>query len=83
MRIVAPLIYHVHAKDARVVPHIARVNGVLDATPFSELDKRAWEFRTVGYGHDEMFWRDFVSVLRAIGYDDIVSIEHEDEYMTL
>jgi sugar phosphate isomerase/epimerase len=81
MRAVASLIYHVHAKDTQLSPHIIRVNGVLDSKPFSELDQRAWDFRTVGYGHDEKFWRDFVSVLRAIGYDDVVSIEHEDEYM--
>ena len=36
-------------------------------------------FRTVGYGHGEAFWCDFVSVLRMVGYDDVVSIEHEDD----
>lgn len=81
IRAVAALIYHVHAKDTKVQPHIVRVNGVLDATSFSQLDGRAWDFRTVGYGHGEGFWRDFASLLRAIGYDDVVSIEHEDEYM--
>ena len=81
IRAVASLIYHVHAKDTKVQPHVVRVNGVLDATPFSQLDGRAWDFRTVGYGHGEGFWRDFASLLRAIGYDDVVSIEHEDEYM--
>jgi sugar phosphate isomerase/epimerase len=81
MRAVAPLMYHVHAKDTQILPHVVRVNGVLDAKPFSELDRRAWDFRTVGYGHGETFWRDFVSVLRAMGYDDVVSIEHEDQYM--
>jgi sugar phosphate isomerase/epimerase len=81
MRAVAPLMYHVHAKDTQVLPHVVRVNGVLDAKPFSELDRRAWDFRTVGYGHGETFWREFVSVLRAMGYDDVVSIEHEDQYM--
>lgn len=81
MRAVAPLMYHVHAKDARILPHVARVNGLFDPTPFDQLDKRAWDFRTVGYGHGEDFWREFVSVLRAIGYDDVVSIEHEDLYM--
>lgn len=81
MRAVAPLVYHVHAKDTKILPHVVRVNGLLDPKPFSELDKRAWDFRTVGYGHDELFWREFASVLRAIGYDDVVSIEHEDQYM--
>jgi sugar phosphate isomerase/epimerase len=35
-------------------------------------------FRTVGYGHDELLWRQFLSALREVGYDDVVSIEHED-----
>jgi sugar phosphate isomerase/epimerase len=74
-------IYHVHAKDTRMQIRNVRVNGVLDPTPFSEIQRRAWTFRTVGYGHDAMFWRDFVSTLRLIGYDDVLSIEHEDEYM--
>jgi sugar phosphate isomerase/epimerase len=81
MRAVAPMMYHVHAKDTQVMDHVRRVNGVLDPKPFSELDRRAWDFRTVGYGHGEEFWREFVSVLRAMDYDDVVSIEHEDEYM--
>ena len=38
-------------------------------------------FRTVGYGHGEDFWRDLVSALRAVGYDDVLSIEHEDEFV--
>jgi sugar phosphate isomerase/epimerase len=74
-------VYHVHAKDVRVEPRVVRVHGVLDPAPYSAFRDRAWTFRTVGYGHDERFWRDFVSTLRLVGYDDVLSIEHEDEYM--
>jgi sugar phosphate isomerase/epimerase len=74
-------VYHVHAKDVRVDPRVARVHGVLDPAPYSDFGRRAWTFRTVGYGHDETFWRDFVSTLRVIGYDDVLSIEHEDELL--
>lgn len=81
MRHLAPAIYHVHAKDTRVLEDVVRLNGVFDAKPFSQIGERAWDFRTVGYGHGERFWRDFVSTLRACGYDDVLSIEHEDEYM--
>jgi len=55
-----------------------RVNGVLDAKDFQDWAGRSWIFRTVGYGHDAGFWRDFVSALRLVGYDDVISIEHED-----
>jgi sugar phosphate isomerase/epimerase len=74
-------IYHVHAKDTRVLQRNVRVNGVLEASPGLALGERGWAFRTVGYGHDEGFWRDFVSALRDVGYDGVVSIEHEDEYL--
>ena len=39
---------------------------------------RAWTFRTVGFGHGEPKWREIVSALRVAGYDDVISIEHED-----
>jgi sugar phosphate isomerase/epimerase len=71
-------IYYIHAKDSHVDRHVARHQGVLDATPFNNVLQRSWLFRTVGYGHGEQFWRNFVSALRLVGYDDVVSIEHED-----
>ena len=39
-------------------------------------------FRTVGYGHDALVWKDIVSNLRLVGYDDVLSIEHEDSLMS-
>lgn len=83
LRELSDCIYHVHAKDVQVNEHLVRVNGLFDATPFGRIAERAWSFRTVGYGHEELFWRQFISVLREIGYDDVLSIEHEDEYMDL
>jgi sugar phosphate isomerase/epimerase len=81
LRALGEAVYHVHAKDVRVQSHNVRVDGVLDPKPYSELTRRAWTFRTVGYGHGEPFWREVVSTLRLIGYDDVLSIEHEDEYL--
>jgi sugar phosphate isomerase/epimerase len=72
-------IYHVHAKDTRLQEREVRLNGVLDPKPHSELATRSWLFRTVGYGHGVSFWCDFVSALRTVGYDDVLSIEHEDD----
>lgn len=72
------MIYHVHAKDAAINERQSRVHGVLDPKPHGEVNRRCWIYRTVGYGHDELFWRNFVSALRIIGYDDVLSIEHED-----
>jgi sugar phosphate isomerase/epimerase len=75
-------IYHVHAKDSRVEPMVAQVNGVLDTKPYQPEWDRSWLFRTVGYGHDYVFWKSFVSALRLIDYDFVLSIEHEDSLMS-
>jgi sugar phosphate isomerase/epimerase len=81
LRVLGDAVYHVHAKDVLVQWHNVRLDGILDPKPYGRLARRAWTFRTVGYGHGESFWRDFVSTLRLIGYDDVLSIEHEDEYL--
>jgi sugar phosphate isomerase/epimerase len=78
IRLLDDTIYYVHAKDSRIDPHNSRTNGTLDPKPMSDTRNRSWLYRTIGYGHDESFWCDFVSTLRQIGYDDVVSIEHED-----
>lgn len=74
----AGAIYHVHAKDTYMDQRNIAVNGVLDTKPYSKLPERSWTFRTVGYGHDLFTWRSFVSALRLINYDYVLSIEHED-----
>jgi sugar phosphate isomerase/epimerase len=74
--------YYVHAKDTKIEPRIAGVNGVIDTTPGSDLSHRAWNYITLGYGHDEAWWRRFVDALAANGYDGVLSIEHEDPAMS-
>ena len=39
-------------------------------------------FRALGCGTDEEKWRDMVSMLQLIGYNHVMSIEHEDSLMT-
>jgi sugar phosphate isomerase/epimerase len=82
LRALKDCIYHVHAKDLRVDPLVAQVNGVLDTKPYGDEINRSWIFRTVGYGHGSDFWTNFVSTLRLIGYDYVLSIEHEDSLMS-
>jgi sugar phosphate isomerase/epimerase len=74
----AGAIFHVHAKDVYVDPHNRARNGVLDTKHYSRFGERSWSFRSVGYGQGDKFWRDFVSALRMVGYDGVLSIEHED-----
>jgi len=76
-------VFHVHAKDTRMYDVNVKVNGVVDAKPYSDEKNRSWLFRTVGYGHDQDFWCDLVSTLQMVGYDDVLSIEHEDSLMSV
>jgi sugar phosphate isomerase/epimerase len=71
-------IYHVHAKDTALDPQNVARNGVLDLEPYDDVANRSWVFRSVGDGHDVLFWKRFVSALRVAGYDHVLSIEHED-----
>lgn len=78
----AGAVFHVHAKDTRIDPYNAAINGTLDTKSYGDVLGRSWTFRAVGYGHSLTWWRDFVSNLRMIGYDDVLSIEHEDSLMS-
>jgi sugar phosphate isomerase/epimerase len=71
-------IFHVHAKDVAVNPAMRNVNGVLDTKSYREMARRSWLFRSVGWGHSELEWKQIVSALRLVGYDYVLSIEHED-----
>jgi sugar phosphate isomerase/epimerase len=76
-------LYYFHAKDAAIDSNYVSYYGVADMQSFSNAFGRAWQFRTVGFGHDLKVWADLFSTMRSIGYDDIISIEHEDSYMSV
>ena len=75
-------IYYFHAKDTQMMPHNVRKNGVLDTKSFTLAADRSWVFRTLGYGHGAKEWKQIISMLKIMGYDDSVSIEHEDGLMS-
>jgi sugar phosphate isomerase/epimerase len=75
------IVFHVHAKDTRIDPLEFALNGASDTRTMEFPGLRSWDYRTVGYGHDARWWRDFVSVLQIIGYNGVLSIEHEDRLM--
>ncbi len=83
VRTLGEAVFHVHAKDTRMYDVNFRVNGVLDTKPYRDEKNRSWIFRTVGYGHGPDFWCDLVSTLQMVGYDDVLSIEHEDSLMSI
>jgi sugar phosphate isomerase/epimerase len=79
----AGALFHVHAKDTYLDRRNISVNGVLDTKHYGRVLERSWTFRTVGYGQGEHVWRDILSALRTVGYDEVLSIEHEDALLSL
>ncbi len=71
-------LYHVHAKDTLLNTAVQATHGVLDSGSLADVAARAWSYVTLGYGHDERWWRSFCYRLRMAGYDGWLSIEHED-----
>ena len=83
IRSLGDCIFHVHAKDLAFDRQNVAVNGVLDAKSYRRMNERSWLFRSVGWGHDALVWKQIVSALRLSGYDHVVSIEHEDALLSI
>ncbi len=71
-------IHYVHAKDTRIETGPTAINGLLETRPSKEVAERSWNYVTLGYGRNEDWWRRFCVELKRNGYDDVISIEHED-----
>jgi sugar phosphate isomerase/epimerase len=82
VRVLGEAIFHVHAKDTQLYPANLPRTGVLDTKPYTQERERGWIFRTCGYGHGTEWWKEFVSTLRLVGYDGVLSIEHEDSLLS-
>lgn len=82
IRILGDAIFHVHAKDTQLYSANLSRTGVLDTKPYTDERNRGWIFRTCGYGHGAEWWKEFVSTLRMFGYDNVLSIEHEDSLLS-
>jgi sugar phosphate isomerase/epimerase len=71
-------IYHVHAKDTRLETTALARDGRIEIRPAEDVSHRAWNYVTLGRGRDAGWWQSFCRALRAAGYNDVLSIEHED-----
>ncbi len=61
-------IFHVHAKDTEIYQHQRRWVG--------NYESGWWRYVIPGYGVID--WGRFIGALRRVGYDGVLSIEHED-----
>jgi sugar phosphate isomerase/epimerase len=68
---------HAHAKDLVFNEGVLATEGLLDQRWPGDSSEVAWSFATVGRGHDQEWWSDFVACLRGTPALAI-AIEHED-----
>jgi sugar phosphate isomerase/epimerase len=71
-----------HAKDVSIDENVVRRDGLVPGTDFDDWENKSWAYRAIGFGHSELFWRDYVIALRRAGYDGAVAIEIEEPYLT-
>lgn len=76
-------IAYAHAKDVSIDARVTMRDGVVPACKYDDWDARSWIYRAIGFGHPESFWKDFFTALRRNDYDDVVSIEIEEAYMSI
>lgn len=73
-------IFHVHAKDGEIVEHNIERGGILMQGDWQRLD-RAFRFRIPGWG--SVPWKKIITELSLVGYDYVLSYEHEDVTMSV
>ncbi|MCL4459883.1 MAG: sugar phosphate isomerase/epimerase [Chloroflexi bacterium] len=72
-------IYHAHAKDSELQADELPRSGVIPTGAWTRPD-RGFRFRCPGWG--EVNWRRVMTALLAVGYDYVLSYEHEDPVMS-
>ena len=72
-------IYHAHAKDAELQEDEVRRSGVIPTGSWMRPD-RGFRFRVPGWG--DVNWRRVITALVSVGYDYVLSFEHEDPVMS-
>lgn len=77
------LIQNVHLKDTLLHGPNLRKRGYFDSTSPTLPAHRSWTFTIPGWGHGEQVWREVIAALRLVGYDGILSLEMESEYIEI
>jgi sugar phosphate isomerase/epimerase len=72
-------ILHVHAKDWELQKDILHIDGVTGTGSWQRKD-RAARYRVPGWGDVE--WKRVITALLEVGYDFVLSFEHEDPVMS-
>jgi len=72
-------IYHAHAKDGELVKENLSTSGCIPTGDWKRPG-RGFRFRTVGWG--DVQWKRVITALLEVGYNYVLSYEHEDPVMS-
>ncbi|MEM2367576.1 MAG: sugar phosphate isomerase/epimerase, partial [Candidatus Bathyarchaeia archaeon] len=72
-------IFHAHAKDGELPEENVRISGVIPTGSWMRPD-RGFRFRIPGWG--QVPWKRVLTALAEVGYDYVLSYEHEDPVMS-
>ena len=72
----ADRIYHAHAKDTEFVAAGQNRYGLYGAQLAQTAPREWWRYRLPGYGVVD--WRRYLDALYQVGYNGVLSVEHED-----
>ncbi|MCS7142155.1 MAG: TIM barrel protein, partial [Candidatus Nitrosocaldus sp.] len=72
-------IYHSHAKDGELVEENVRISGVTSHGSWTR-PTRGFRFRIPGWG--QVPWKRVITAFAEVGYDYVLSYEHEDPVMS-
>ena len=72
-------IWHAHAKDGEIVEHNVKRSGLQPVGKWDRID-RGFRFRIPGWG--SVPWKRVITELVLVGYDYVLSYEHEDVVMS-
>jgi len=72
-------IYHMHAKDGELVKENLATSGCIPTGAWRRPG-RGFRFRAVGWG--DIPWKRVITALVEVGYDYVMSYEHEDPVMS-
>ena len=73
-------IYYAHAKDTEIIPEGMYQHGFLAGPTFGRKEAGRsgwWRYCLPGFG--QVHWGAYVGALLDVGYDGILSVEHEDD----
>ncbi len=69
-------IYHAHAKDTEILLAGRNHYGMYGRQLSATAEQNWWRYRLPGYGHVD--WYRYLDTLYQVGYDAVLSVEHED-----